>query len=413
MHLGATPIYSPFRPQCNFMVFIFKRQPALELFFRGTHIRIYTVLNFLEEICFFFVIQKKDVREQINHSHSTIIAFCAIDLTLWSVSIDLAYTNPLPYKISFLLSQSDILKPLCTSNYIHRLQMHSAFLLATVKYGFIKIPTAIESLKCITANSLTSKYCLWQSYDTHSQETSSTNSLEGLQLEEKDVSTWWEVVHMYFEFCPRALQKYAALHGHCTCTCMYSSSLFHLFPINFQPWNFRGNAFLRQAPTVCVKIFLWNLYAHSQKILIVVSIDLLTGLCDVKCIVYFKMFACGIHVHCMFWIWFIPVLYLYCMCARTAPKIAGGNSCRIRTTRRRIEVRKMLHPSLPSSLSQFPLLPSLSLSVCLSLCLSVSVSLSLSLSLSLLPGWKGKNVLNWRMRWLFTKRRWRQRTTLS
>ena len=38
IRLGATPIYTPFRPQCNFMVSIIKRPPALELFFRGAYI---------------------------------------------------------------------------------------------------------------------------------------------------------------------------------------------------------------------------------------------------------------------------------------------------------------------------------------------------------------------------------------
>ena len=33
--LSATPIYVLFRPQCNFMVSIIKRPPALELFFYG------------------------------------------------------------------------------------------------------------------------------------------------------------------------------------------------------------------------------------------------------------------------------------------------------------------------------------------------------------------------------------------
>ena len=32
VHLGATPIYVPFKPQCNFMVSIIKRLPVLELF---------------------------------------------------------------------------------------------------------------------------------------------------------------------------------------------------------------------------------------------------------------------------------------------------------------------------------------------------------------------------------------------
>ena len=32
VRLGATPIYAPFRPQCNFMVSITKRLPALKLF---------------------------------------------------------------------------------------------------------------------------------------------------------------------------------------------------------------------------------------------------------------------------------------------------------------------------------------------------------------------------------------------
>ena len=32
VRIGGTPIYAPFRPQCNFMVSIIKRPPALELF---------------------------------------------------------------------------------------------------------------------------------------------------------------------------------------------------------------------------------------------------------------------------------------------------------------------------------------------------------------------------------------------
>ena len=43
VRLGATPIYVPFRPECNFMVSIVKRPPELELFFRGFYIRNYTV----------------------------------------------------------------------------------------------------------------------------------------------------------------------------------------------------------------------------------------------------------------------------------------------------------------------------------------------------------------------------------
>ena len=43
VRLGATPIYAPFRPQCNFMVSIIQHPPVLELFFKGAYIRNYMV----------------------------------------------------------------------------------------------------------------------------------------------------------------------------------------------------------------------------------------------------------------------------------------------------------------------------------------------------------------------------------
>ena len=48
VHVVATTTHtnllsSPFGPQCNFMVFVIKRPPALELLFRGVYIRNYTV----------------------------------------------------------------------------------------------------------------------------------------------------------------------------------------------------------------------------------------------------------------------------------------------------------------------------------------------------------------------------------
>ena len=62
-------------------------------------------------------------KKERNHSHSTIIALSAIDLILTSP------TGPLPYKIPFLVFQTDTKNLLLkyTMNYTHHIHCHTKF----------------------------------------------------------------------------------------------------------------------------------------------------------------------------------------------------------------------------------------------------------------------------------------------